>query len=146
MSAEAMALAWRCLGGRLLWRGRVRGLRGLIDRGFVIESEASNEGGALVFREQLTFDDGASERREWRITPGDDGLRLDADGVAPLAPGRIIGDTLAFDYRIRFGGITFAYHDRFWPRANGGTDNVGMARLFGLPVMTVQCRAEPDVR
>ena len=141
---DAMALAQHCLGGRKTWRGTVTGGLGLIRRTFVIESEGTVEDGALVFRETLTFDDEVTQDREWRIAERPDGLSLEADGVRLTQPGRVEDGALVFDYRLVVGGVSVAYHDRFRPdEAGGGCANVGVARFWGLPVMTIVCHALP---
>ncbi|MEZ5893414.1 MAG: DUF3833 family protein [Parvularculaceae bacterium] len=139
VASDAMQLAIACLGGRKLWSGSALGLFGLINRGFSISSDGVFEDGALVFRETLRFDDGEVQDRMWRVAETSLGLVLEADGIETIKPGRIENGALVFDYRIVMGGVAFSYRDEFRIK-NGGVDNVGAARLFGLTILTITAR------
>jgi len=136
-SSDAMELAEKVLGGRKVWRGEVRGLLGLLHRGFDIRSKGKLDARGLVFEEKLLFDDGEVQERSWRIREGAEGLALEADIVALLKPGQIKKDALEFVYRLKFGALTFRYRDIFLLQTDGTVRNLGFANWLGLPLMKI---------
>ena len=136
-TSDAMMLAEKSLGGRKLWRGEVRGLFGLLRRGFDIQSTGKLDSRGLVFDEKLEFDNGEIQERSWLIGQTTDGLVIDADGVELLKPGRIKGNELVFVYRLKFGSLTFRYRDKFFLGSEGNVTNEGKASWRGIPIMKI---------
>ncbi len=139
--SHAMLFAERALGGRKIWRGQVRGLLGLLRRGFDIQSTGKIDRDGLVFEEVLSFDDGETQKRRWRIKEASHGLMLEAEGVALAKPGLVKKDALIFVYRLNFGFLKFLYRDVFYLRGDGSVKNEGFASWCGLPVMKITAKA-----
>jgi hypothetical protein len=137
--SAALTLAARCLGGRREWRGRVRGLLGLIAREFTIRSDSHMIDGALCFSETMRFDDGEVQERSWRLFDGVDGVGIEGEGISQISPGRSVDDEFIVSYCIRFGAITFNYRDRFRAINDTTTENFGVASVFGAPLLKISC-------
>lgn len=133
-----MDAAFNALGGAKRWTGRVRGLAGLIRRTFVIDSTGHLENGHLKFNETLTFDDGETSQREWRIFERPDGLHIESSTVELIRPGLLEDGILSFVYRLKLGRFSLPYHDIFRPGADGETANIGFATFLGLRVMNIE--------
>lgn len=139
-----MRLADACLGGERKWRGAARGLLGLIDRGFSIHSHGEISNGMILFSETISFDDGETQRRFWRLAQTGDGLSVEGPGIKQTKPARKIGsNAFEIEYNITLGVWRCAYRDRFTLREDGGVDNYGFVRMGAVPVMTVTAKAEP---
>lgn len=141
-----MRVAVSCLGGQRVWSGKVTGLFGAVNRDFTIESQGMLKGAALDFTETLRFDDGEAQKRAWKLIEAPDGLTVEGDNVAPLKPGRLIGDGFEISYRIKFGSMWFDYRDVFRPRPDGAVSNCGYVKLLGVTVMKVRAQSDPIIQ
>jgi len=135
--SKTMAMAIACLGGRKKWKGRVRGLFGMLRRDISIESLGAVEDGVLIFRETLRFDNGDQENREWLLQDTPQGLELKAKSVKQLQPAKIENGLLAFKYLLSLNGLNIVYQDAFALNPSGKVTNAGVGKLFGLPILTV---------
>lgn len=136
-SAE-MSLAMACLGGRRRWEGDVRGLFGIIRRRFSIHSDGVMRDGAFCFSETLSFDDGETQQREWRLVEAENGLRVEGPDVEQIEPAQLASkNALDLVYKIKLGTLRFRYRDLFRLRDNGFVENVGHVSFAGFRVMTV---------
>lgn len=127
----------RFLGGRMRWKGGVRGVFGLIDRTFVIDSDGRIKDGVLHFSERIRYADGVAEQRCWRVWIENGGLALKADGVTMIEPGRLSEKKLELAYQLKLGGIRFEYKDVFEFTEDGAVVNRGVVTFLGVPIMKV---------
>ncbi len=143
LSSAAMERAEKVLGGCKIWRGEVRGLWGLLHRGFEIRSTGRTGTDGLHFKEKLLFDDGEVQKRSWRLFDDAEGLALDADGVTQIELGHIKDNALIFVYRLELGALTFRYRDIFRLNDDGNILNEGYVSWFMLPVMKITAIGKP---
>ncbi len=132
----------RCFGGPKTWDGRAKGLFGLINRGFTIDSVGEWEENVFVFREKLTFSDGVVERRLWRLWDAPGGVAFEADGAVQIGHGKMERGAFRLDYRLALGQLTVTYADRFFAAKNGETVNAGTAAFLGFRFLSVNAVAK----
>ena len=97
------------------------------------------DGNRGVLREHFTYDSGATQSREWRLTLGPEGAILaEADDLAGTGAGRVKGPAVQMKYRLRLpaeaGGHVLAVTDWMYLMENGTIMNRSQFRKFGLPV------------
>ncbi len=138
--SDAMRYALRCLDGKRNWKGDVRGLFGLVNRTFTIESEGAVTPDGLIFAEVLRFDDGETQSRRWRVFDTPDGLGLDADDIGLIKHGRLSNGVLEIVYKIKLKPIGAAYLDRFRALDDGAVIYFGKVAVLGVPIMKVTAK------
>ncbi len=137
-ASDALRFITDCLIGDMRWRGEARAAGGIIRRGFSIRSSGRITHDEVQFDETLTFDDGETQRRAWRLfdTPG--GVGIDAGETFLIEPGRMIADgRFEITYKTKMGGFWFAYRDIFERKEDGGVLNRGIMKFAGLAVMKI---------
>ncbi len=140
-SSPLMRLVYDCLGGDRRWTGVVQGLFGFVNRTFVIDSTGELDAGELRFREAITFDNGETQSRVWRLFEVTEGVAVEGDGVKLLQHGRAIEKGFQISYVVKFGGIPFHYDDVFYPKASGGVLNYGKVKKFGVTIMNIEAQS-----
>jgi len=112
---------------------------GTLRRRFDVEIEGAWDGGQFVMTEDFVYDDGKTEQRVWRVTPGTGGRFTasfsDVIGIAEgEEDGRII--KLSYDAEIPINGrrIGFTFKDRMYPVGSHGVLNRATMSKFGVRV------------
>ncbi len=99
--------------GELVAYGQFQDVFGTVRRRFEVEIDGSWDGRVLTLVEDFVYEDGATERRVWRLEKtGPDTWRGTAPGVIGAATGEERGDTFNWRYTI----------DLPVPAADGTTD------------------------
>jgi hypothetical protein len=129
----------RDLSGPILCEGVVYGPTGRVVSRFVADMEGRWDGSSGVLTESFRYDSGATDRREWRFTLGNDGtLRAEADDVVGVGLGRALGSALCLRYRLRLqddaGGHVLDVIDWMYRLENGTIINRSQFRKFGIKV------------
>ena len=141
-NAAALNLATACLGGDRTWRGRARGVFGLINRSFTIQSEGVVKNGDLFFSEAISFDDGETERRSWRLYTDETGLCVDGEGIEQTRPAAFISrESFEIEYRISLGKWRCTYRDVFELKDTREVKNTGYVKIAGVPIMKITARS-----
>ena len=110
---------------------------GQVRRQFEVEAEGRWDGETLVLVEDFAYDDGARERRTWRIQAGDAGrYRGRAEGVIGEAAGRIDGNALSwsYDFALPLGRKTLKvrFDDRMFLRGEDILICLAKVTKFGI--------------
>ncbi len=137
-TSAQMDIAKACLGGERQWVGNVRGPFGLIKRQFSIQSNGIIQGGDLCFFETVCFDDGETQKREWRLVDARGGLLVKGPDVEQIEPSQLANENaLILVYKIKLGTMRFRYHDLFRLHVDGGVENIGQVTFGGIRVMRI---------
>ncbi len=110
---------------------------GRLRRQFEVAIDGAWDGRCLTLTEDFAYDDGASERRVWRIRPeGTDGYHGTAGEVIGAARGRVVGNELHWRYRFSLAlgarRLAVTFDDRFFLQADGKLINRARVSKFGL--------------
>ncbi|MGP3698389.1 DUF3833 domain-containing protein [Rhodobacter sp. NSM] len=129
----------RDLAGPMLCEGVIYGPTGRVTSRFVADMEGRWDGTSGVLTEHFRYEGGATDRREWRFTLGNDGtLRAEADDVVGEGIGRAEGSALCLRYRLRLqddaGGHVLDVIDWMYRLENGTIINRSQFRKFGIKV------------
>jgi Protein of unknown function (DUF3833) len=85
--------------GRTTAEGRFEDPFGVVRRRMAITLDGWMDGATLALDERFVFDDGATERRMWRITPsGATGYTAQADDMIGVAHGGVTADGVGWSY------------------------------------------------
>lgn len=127
------------LNGPILCEGVIYGPTGRVSSRFVADFDARWEGNVGTMREEFRYDSGATQRREWRLTLGNDGsIRAEADDVVGAGTGIQAGPTVQLNYRIRLpeesGGHVLDTVDWMYLMDNGSIMNRSQFRKYGIKV------------
>jgi hypothetical protein len=127
------------LNGPIICEGVIFGLTGRVTSRFVADFEASWQGNVGVMKEVFTYDSGAIQNREWRLTVEDGGtIRAEAADVVGTGTGRQQGSAVLLNYRLRLpasaGGHVLDTTDWMYLTPNGSIMNRSQFRKFGIPV------------
>ena len=127
------------LNGPILCEGVLYGPFGRITSRFVAQMEGVWDGNRGVLREHFTYDSGATQDREWRLTLGPEGAILaEADDLAGTGQGRVEGPAVQMKYRLRLpaeaGGHVLAVTDWMYLMENGTIINRSQFTKFGIRV------------
>lgn len=127
------------LSGQILCEGVIYGPMGRVSSRFVAEMEGEWTGNRGVLREHFRYDSGAEQRREWRLTIGNNGMiRAEADDVPDHGTGQIEGPAVQMQYNIRLapdaGGHVLSVTDWMYLTENGTIMNRSQFRKFGIKV------------
>lgn len=127
------------LNGPILCEGVLYGPFGRITSRFVARMEGEWVGNSGVLREHFTYDSGAVQNREWRLTLGFDGAVIaEADDLDGPGAGRIAGPAVQMKYRLRLprasGGHVVAVTDWMYLMENGTIINRSQFTKFGIRV------------
>ncbi|MEX6633283.1 DUF3833 family protein [Hyphococcus lacteus] len=133
----AFQFARNCLAGDRVWTGQVESLWGIYTRKFRISSGGVIQGKDLLFDERIDFADGESQNRSWRLLDTKDGVDLIADNAMPIRLGEIEKGKFEIEYRLKMSGIWFRYTDIFDVDDRGNVSNIGIIKIFGIPIMRV---------
>ncbi len=129
----------RHLSGPILCEGVIYGPTGRVSARFVAEMEGRWQGNRGVLDEHFRFDSGTEQRRQWRLTVGNDGsIEAEADDLVGLGRGQQEGSAVKLSYRIRLpkraGGFTLDVTDWMYLCENGAIINRSQFRKFGVKV------------
>lgn len=127
------------LSGPILCEGMITGPFGRVTSRFVAKMEGVWDGNRGTLREEFRYDSGEEQRREWRLTLGNDGtLRAEADDVVGIGQGRVAGSAVQMLYKLRLpksaGGHVLDVIDWMVLAENGTILNRSQFTKFGLPV------------
>lgn len=127
------------LNGPILCEGVLYGPFGRITSRFVARMDGEWHGDRGVLREHFTYDGGATQDREWRLTLGPDGAILaEADDLEGVGQGRVEGPAVQMKYRLRLpqkdGGHVLAVTDWMYLLENGTIMNRSQFTKFGIKV------------
>jgi hypothetical protein len=87
--------------GDLVAHGQFQDVFGTVRRRFVVDVEGTWDGRTLTLREDFVYEDGATERRVWRLQKtGEETWIGRAEGVQGVARGEERGDTFNWRYTI----------------------------------------------
>jgi hypothetical protein len=112
---------------------------GRVTSRFVAKMEGVWDGNRGILREEFRYDSGEEQRREWRLTLGNDGtLRAEADDVVGTGTGHISGPAVQMLYNLRLpkssGGHVLQVTDWMILAENGTILNRSQFTKFGIPV------------
>lgn len=100
--------------GRTTAEGHFEDPFGVVRRRMAITLDGQMEGATLLLEENFTFDDGATERRMWRITPdGATGYTAQADDMIGTARGAVTADGVRWSYLFNLSIGARRYRVRF---------------------------------
>jgi hypothetical protein len=127
------------LSGPILCEGMICGPFGRVTSRFVAKMEGVWDGNRGILREEFRYDSGEEQRREWRLTLGNDGtLRAEADDVVGTGTGHISGPAVQMLYNLRLpkssGGHVLQVTDWMILAENGTILNRSQFTKFGIPV------------
>jgi len=127
------------LSGELLMEGVIYGPTGRVSARFVADAQARWSGNRCVMTEDFRYESGRRQRREWRLTLGNDGaIRAEADDVPGGGLGRQSGSAVVLRYPIRLpddaGGHVLKVTDWMYLMPNGTIMNRSQFRKFGFKV------------
>lgn len=136
------------LSGPILCEGVIYGPTGRVSSRFVAEMEGEWDGNRGVLRERFRYDSGREQRREWRLTVGNDGrIRAEADDVEGAGSGVAEGAAVQLKYRIRLdaeaGGHVLDVVDWMYLMENGTIMNRSQFRKFGIKVAELVATMRP---
>ena len=121
-------------GGATCGAGVLTHADGTTPRPFTVESRGAPAGEGLILDQTIRFDDGEVRERRWTLQP--DGART-YRGTLTEASGdvraQVGGNRLTLSYPL--AGVPLGRMTQVLTlRADGGVDNVGTARVAGVPV------------
>ena len=127
------------LSGPLLCEGVIYGPTGRVTSRFVGDFDVRWDGNTGVMSETFSYDNGDVQRREWRLTLGNNGrIRAKADDVVGEGMGQQCGPAVQLKYRIRLpkdaGGHVLDTIDWMYLAPNGTIVNRSQFRKFGIKV------------
>lgn len=127
------------LRGPILCEGVIYGPTGRVSSRFVADFDARWDGNVGTMTEQFRYDSGATQRRQWRLTLGNDGsIRAEADDVVGVGRGSQAGPGVQLTYRIRLpkesGGHVLDTTDWMYLMENGSIINRSQFRKYGIKV------------
>ena len=129
----------RHLSGPIACEGVIYGPTGRVASRFVADMEATWNGNVGVMTEDFRYDSGATQRREWTLTLGNDGsIRATAPDVIGEGRGMQKGPGVQLKYRIVLpedsGGHVLETTDWMYLVENGNIINRSQFRKFGIKV------------
>lgn len=129
----------RFLLGHARGEGVFQDFTGRIRRRFAITLNGVMEAGVLVLTEDFLFDDGETERRIWRISPGASGVySATADDLIGEARGEVREGVLRWSYlfSLKVGArrLRVRFHDTFFLVAEDALLNVARVTKFGFEI------------
>lgn len=127
------------LGGPLVAYGQFQDRFGTVRRRFEVEIQGEWDGEVLTLVEDFTYDDGATERRVWRLTKsGADTWTGTAPGVIGRAVGEVRGDTFNWRYTIDLpvegGTLRATFDDWLWRLDETRVLNRAYMSRFGVGI------------
>jgi Protein of unknown function (DUF3833) len=136
------------LNGPILCEGVIYGPTGRVTSRFVAQMQGEWDGNRGVLREYFHYDSGADQRREWRLTLGNDGkIRAEADDVVGTGTGSVAGGAVQLLYRLRLpasaGGHVLDVNDWMYLTPNGTLMNRSQFRKFGFKVAELVATMRP---
>ncbi len=136
------------LSGPILCEGVIYGPLGRISSRFVADMHGTWDANRATLKEKFTYDTGAVQNREWRLTFGNDGaIRAEADDLVGQGSGRIEGPAVQMRYRIRLpaanGGHVLDVVDWMYLMPNGTIMNRSQFRKFGIKVAELIATMRP---
>lgn len=138
----------RHLSGPILCEGVIYGPTGRVSSRFVADMDARWEGNVGVMTEDFRYDSGATQRREWTLTLGNDGaIRATAPDVIGEGQGMQKGSSVQLKYRIRLpedsGGHVLDTTDWMYLVDNGAIINRSQFRKYGIKVAELVATMRP---
>lgn len=135
----ALDLAAYFTGRTQAW-GQFQDRFGTVRRRFVVDITGAWDGETLTLDEAFRYDDGATERRIWRLRRrGANGWEGSADGVVGKATGEVAGN--AFNWRYTFdlqtadgGTLRLTFDDWMWRQDEQVVINRARVSKFGITV------------
>lgn len=136
------------LSGPIECEGVIYGPLGRVTSRFVAQMQGTWNGNHGVLREHFTYDSGAEQMREWRLTIGADGrVTAQADDVVGKGTGEVSGPTVFLNYNIKLpasaGGHVLAVQDWMYLTQNGTIINRSQFRKFGFKVAELVATLRP---
>ncbi|MCH2165418.1 MAG: DUF3833 domain-containing protein [Marinovum sp.] len=136
------------LNGPIVCEGVIYGPTGRVTSRFVGDFDAHWDGNTGVMKEHFTYADGTEQRREWRLTLGNDGrIKALADDVVGNGTGTQKGSAVHLNYRIRLpeesGGHVLSTTDWMYLAPNGTIVNRSQFRKFGIKVAELVATMRP---
>jgi hypothetical protein len=137
--------------GSLEARGILKDRGGRVTRRFTADIQAYWRDGVGTLEEDFLFDDGATDRRVWTLTPrGDGGYLATAGDVVGEGSARLAGNAMFLDYvlRVPYGAdaIDLTIDDRMYLLTPDLLINESVMRKFGFRVgeivLTIERRAQ----
>lgn len=127
------------LNGPIQCDGVIYGPTGRVTLRFTAEFDATWDGNRGRMTEDFIYDSGATQRREWHLTLGNDGrVVATAPDVVGEGLGQLGGPALQLRYRIRLpedsGGHVLDTVDWMYLAPNGTIVNRSQFRKFGIKV------------
>jgi hypothetical protein len=129
--------------GRTLARGEFRAING-VRRGFDAELNGAWDGATFTLTEDFVYDDGARDRKTWRLTRTADGGYVGTrEDVVGEARGYQDGAAFRLDYKVRLPsengeGRVVRFRDVMVETADGVVINHANVGLWGLRVARVE--------
>lgn len=110
---------------------------GRVRKRFTVDFSGRWDGGAFVLDERFTYDDGVTDRREWRVLPGRDGaFTAEGTGLKGVARGQTSAGMIRMDYlyvlKMGKGGMPVRFDDRLYDLGNGRVMNRAIMKKFGI--------------
>jgi len=136
------------LSGPILCEGVIYGPFGRISSRFVAQMQGIWDGNSGTLREAFTYDSGAEQLREWRLTILENGtLRAEADDLVGIGKGVVSGPAVQMLYRLRLpaaaGGHVLDVTDWMYLAPNGTIINRSQFRKFGIKVAELVATMRP---
>lgn len=136
------------LNGPIICEGVIFGPLGRVSSRFVADFEASWQGNVGVMKEHFRYDSGNEQRREWRLTLGNDGLiTAEAADVVGTGSGRQHGSAVQLNYKIKLadeaGGHVLDTTDWMYLTPNGSIMNRSQFRKYGIKVAELVATMRP---
>lgn len=127
------------LNGPIICEGVIFGPLGRVSSRFVADFEASWQGNVGVMKEHFRYDSGNEQRREWRLTLGNDGtIKAEAPDLVGTGSGKQHGSVVQLNYRIKLpddaGGHILDTTDWMYLTPNGSIMNRSQFRKHGIKV------------
>lgn len=127
------------LNGPIQCEGVVYGPLGRVTSTFVADFDAKWDGNVGVMKEEFRYDSGEQQKREWRLTLGNDGkIRAEADDLVGAGEGVQQGAGVKLTYRIKLpkasGGHVLDTTDWMYLVENGAIINRSQFRKYGIKV------------
>ena len=112
---------------------------GAVRRSFFVEIDGDWDGETLTLDERFTYEDGATERRVWRLRKtGPDSWAGTAEGVVGEATGAVRGDAFTWSYTIDLatpdGPLRVAIEDWIWRIDERVALNRAYVERFGVTI------------
>ena len=138
------------LRGPILCEGVIYGPTGRVASRFVADMNARWDGNVGVMTEDFRYDSGATQRREWTLTLGNDGsIKATAPDVVGEGHGMQKGPGVQLKYRIRLpedsGGHVLDTTDWMYVVENGAIINRSQFRKFGIQVAELVATMRPAI-